>query len=70
MSHSPEKEQLDVLTVLEAGARLGLGKNASYEAALRGDFPTIRVGRRLKVPKAAFDRFLSGDWPAPRPQCK
>ena len=49
------------MTVPEAGrAYFGLGKNASYEAAKRGDIPTIRVGRRLRVPIAAMDRKLNG----------
>jgi excisionase family DNA binding protein len=47
-----------VMTVPEAGVKLGLGRNASYEAAQRGDIPTIRIGRLLRVPKAAFHRML------------
>jgi excisionase family DNA binding protein len=48
-----------VLDVPEAGALLGLSRNASYEAAKNGDIPTIRIGRLLKVPKAALDRLLN-----------
>lgn len=47
--------------VPDAGKRLGLGKNAAYEAARRGEIPTIRIGRRLLVPKAAFNRMLAAD---------
>ncbi|WP_292469179.1 helix-turn-helix domain-containing protein [Mesorhizobium sp.] len=47
------------MTVPEAGAKLGLGRNASYEAAARGDIPTIRIGKLIKVPKAAFERMLA-----------
>ncbi|MGA7805443.1 DNA-binding protein [Bradyrhizobium sp.] len=36
----------------------GLCRGASYEAANRGDFPTIRVGRLLKVPTAPLRRQL------------
>jgi excisionase family DNA binding protein len=43
-----------VYTVPEAGRLLGLSRNGAYEAAKRGDIPTIRVGRRLVVPKALF----------------
>lgn len=28
----------------------GLAKNASYEAAKRGDIPTIRIGGKIVVP--------------------
>lgn len=44
--------------VEEAGRLLGIGRNQAYEAARRGDFPTIKIGKRLLVPKAAFDRLL------------
>jgi hypothetical protein len=47
-----------VYDVPEAGAKLGLSRNASYEAAARGDLPTIKIGRLLKVPKIAFERML------------
>ena len=36
----------------------GLGRNGSYEAAKRGDIPTIRIGRKLRVPIAALERML------------
>jgi excisionase family DNA binding protein len=44
-----------------AGRRLGLGRNASYEAARRGEIPTIKIGRRLLVPIAALDRMLAAE---------
>ena len=47
------------LTVPEAGKRyFDLGRNASYEAARRGDIPTIRIGRLLRVPVVALERML------------
>lgn len=52
-----DKDRL-VYDVPEAGAKLGLSRNGSYEAAARGDIPTIKIGRLLKVPKAAFDKML------------
>jgi hypothetical protein len=47
------------ITVPEAGKKyFGLSRDASYAAAQRGDIPTIRVGRLLRVPVAAMDRKL------------
>jgi hypothetical protein len=48
------------LTVPEAGRiYYGLGRNASYDAARRGDIPTIRIGRLLRVPVAAMEQRLA-----------
>jgi excisionase family DNA binding protein len=48
------------LSVPEAGKRyFDLGRNASYEAARRGELPVLRFGRKLRVPIAALDRLLS-----------
>lgn len=52
------QKQCVVYDVPEAGKLLGLSRGASYEAAARGDIPTIRIGKLLKVPKVAFDRML------------
>ena len=47
------------ITVPEAGKRYyGLSRDASYAAARRGDIPTIRVGRLLRVPVRAMERLL------------
>ena len=49
-----------VYTVPEAGRMAGLNRNKSYEAAKKGEIPTIGFGRLLKVPAAAWDRKLAG----------
>lgn len=47
------------LSVPEAGRiYFGLSRNTSYEAARRGDIPTIRVNGRLFVPVIAMERKL------------
>ena len=55
-------DQPKTLTVPEAGRRyFDLGRNASYQAARRGDIPTIRIGKLLRVPVMAMERILEGD---------
>lgn len=54
-----DKEKLTV-TVDEAARRLGLGRNATYEAVRKGEVPAIRIGKRWLVPTAALDRMLKG----------
>ena len=51
--------QPKTMTVPEAGRLyFDLGRNASYEAARRGDIPTIKIGRLLRVPVVALERML------------
>lgn len=57
----PDPTERATLTVPEVARILGLSRNAGYEAAARGDLPTIRLGRRLLVPTAAFRRLLGID---------
>ena len=52
-------DQPKTLTVPEAGRQyFGLSRKASYEAAARGEIPTIKIGRLLKVPVRALERML------------
>ena len=47
-------------SVPEAGEILGYSRNTAYEAAKRGDLPTIRLGKKIRVPKAVVERLLNG----------
>jgi len=48
------------MSIPEAGSLyLGLGRHSSYVAAKRGDIPTIRVGKLLRVPVIAMERKLN-----------
>ena len=38
-------------TIEEAAEILGIGRSSAYQAVRAGDIPTIRVGRRLLVPR-------------------
>jgi hypothetical protein len=45
--------------VLEVGRVVfGLSRNTSYQAAQKGDLPTIRIGRTLHVPTAWVRKTL------------
>jgi hypothetical protein len=37
------------VSVPEAGRMLGIGRDAAYAAAARGQIPTLRLGRTLRV---------------------
>ena len=55
----PDNREPETYSVPDAGRRLGLGRNASYEAARRGELPVLRFGRKLVVPRIAFERMLA-----------
>ena len=47
------------MSVPEAGKKyFDLSRDGSYRAAERGEIPTIRVGRLLRVPVRAMERLL------------
>ncbi len=57
---SVPKSNPRVLSVPQAGKEyFGMGRAASYEAAKRGDFPIIRIGRNIFVPIVAMERKLN-----------
>jgi hypothetical protein len=37
---------------------LHLSRNATYDAAARGDIPTVRFGKTIRVPEPALRRLL------------
>lgn len=49
------------ITIVEAARHLGIGRNQAYEAAKRGEIPSIKIGKRLLVPKVALERMLNGE---------
>jgi Helix-turn-helix domain len=47
------------ITVPEAGRKyFGLSRNGSYDAAARGEIPTIKIGRLLRVPVRKLEAML------------
>ena len=46
------------VTVEEMGELLGIGRTKAYDVARRADFPTIRLGNRMLIPKKALEAWL------------
>ena len=53
----PEMDAI-TLTVEEAAQVLGIGRNSAYEGIRAGEIPSVRIGRRILVPRCALDRLL------------
>jgi excisionase family DNA binding protein len=56
-------DERQTLTVTEASKALGISRNKAYEAAKRGEIPTIKIGGRILVLRAALERMLEGQKP-------
>ncbi len=52
-------ERKAVLTVLELQHFLRISKPTALTAIREGTVPSIRLGRRILIPRAALDRFLA-----------
>jgi hypothetical protein len=48
-------------TIREAAEIIPCGLNQAYEAAKRGEIPTIKIGRKKIVPWQKFLRLLKGE---------
>ena len=46
------------LTVEEAAELLGVSRALGYELVARGEIPSLRLGRRIVVPRRAIEAML------------
>jgi excisionase family DNA binding protein len=53
-----ESAECQTLRVEDAAKILGISRGMAYARAEDGSIPTIRLGKRLLVPKAALDKLL------------
>ena len=47
-----------VMTVEEAAEVLRISRNSAYEAVKRGEIPSMRFGRLIRVPRAAIQKMV------------
>src|SRR4051794_3938031 len=45
-------------SVVKAAELLGVGRNQAYEAVRTGEIPSIRIGKRILVPRIALENLL------------
>jgi len=55
---SSQWENRDAFSVEEAGKILGISRASAFAAAKKGEIPTIKIGKRLIVPRRALERLL------------
>jgi excisionase family DNA binding protein len=49
------------LSVYEAADLAGVCRNGMYRAVRRGEIPSLRVGGRILIPRAALEKMLNGE---------
>jgi len=49
------------MTVDDAARELGISRHTAYQCAKTGQIPTIRLGKRLVVPRARLEAMLRGE---------
>jgi excisionase family DNA binding protein len=59
-SRGAEVDRL-ALSIEEVSNLLGISRSLGYELAAQGRIPTVRLGRRIVVARAALERLLAGD---------
>jgi len=47
------------MTVEQAAEALGISRSLAYEAVRTEELPSVRVGRRILIPRAALEEWLS-----------
>lgn len=60
---NPPKAAALTMTVDEAATELGISRGTAYACARTGQIPTVRLGRRLLVPRLALEAMMRGDAP-------
>ena len=51
----------ELLSVPEAATWLHIGNGLAYEMVRRGDLPSVRLGRLVRVPRAGLIAMMGGD---------
>jgi excisionase family DNA binding protein len=65
---SRDNRTVTVLTVEEAAQVLRISRQSAYQAARAGELPTVKIGRRLLVPRARLEQMLGLNDDAPAGQ--
>jgi excisionase family DNA binding protein len=60
MTSGKDTPKRAVMTVKETAEVLGIGLNQAYEGIRSGQIPSLRIGKRIIVPRIAFEKKLEG----------
>lgn len=49
----------ELLRAEEVARILGIGRSKTYELIARGELPSLRIGRLVRVPRHALDQWIA-----------
>jgi excisionase family DNA binding protein len=49
----------ELLRAHEVARLLGIGRSKTYELIARGELPSLRIGRLVRVPRHALERWIA-----------
>lgn len=52
----------DVLTITDVMDILKIGRNNAYKLVNSGAFRVIKIGKKIRIPKASLEKYLNGDY--------
>ena len=58
---STESENRLMLRVNEAAEVLGIGRTTVYELVAKGELPTVRIGRSVRIPISAIEAWVEAN---------
>ena len=58
LASGADQPQKTMLSVEEAGEMLGISRQLAYQLANRDDFPCLRIGRRLLIPRSKLIEWV------------
>lgn len=47
-----------LLKITEAAARAGIGRTLAYDFVARGEWPSVKIGRALRIPLTGLDAWI------------
>ncbi len=48
-----------LLTVQEVAAKLSVGRSLAYELVMRGEIPSVKIGKSRRVPAGEVERYVA-----------
>ncbi len=58
MTANTSSHERMLLTIPQVAETLGIGKTLAWQLVARGEIPSMRLGRLVRVPRAALEDWL------------